>query len=213
MSEIKAILWDIGGVLLTNGWDHKERNVVLTQFGIEREPFETRHAAANDAWEKGSLTATAYLEQTIFYEPRNFTAEAFLEAMKAQSQVLPGGALRILQTLSASEQWKLVSVNNESRELNDFRLERFELGKYLDGFFSSCYVGLRKPDSAIYQLALDVLQVKAKEAIFIDDRQENADAASELGIHGIRYSGEEALRSSLSELGVFVDSGFLAALP
>ncbi len=204
MSEIKAIIWDVGGVLLTNGWDHKERTAVLAQFGLEREPFEARHTAANDAWEKGRLTAAEYMAQTVFHEPRNFTPEAFLEAMKAQSQWLPGGGIRILQSLSASEQWKLVTVNNEARELNDYRLAHFGLSRYLDSFFSSCYVGLRKPDPAIHRLALDVLQVKAEEAVFIDDRQENLQGAISLGIHGIRYTNEEAVLAGLRDLGISV---------
>lgn len=204
MSEIKTIIWDVGGVLLTNGWDHKERAAVFAQFGLEREPFEARHTAANDAWEKGRLSAKEYLAQTVFYEPRNFTTEDFLEAMKAQSQWLPGGGIRILQSLAASEQWKMITVNNEARELNDYRLARFELGRYLDGFFSSCYVSLRKPDPAIHRLALDVLQVRPEEAVFIDDRQENLQAAMGLGIHGIRYTNEEAVKTGLSALGISV---------
>jgi putative hydrolase of the HAD superfamily len=204
VSEIKNILWDVGGVLLTNGWDHKERTAVLKQFGVEREPFEVRHTAANDAWERGDLSADDYLAQTVFCEPRNFSPEDFLEAMKQQSQWLPGGALRILQSLAASEKWKIATVNNEGREINDYRIASFGLNRYFSCFFSSCYVGLRKPDPAIHRLALDVLQIEAEETVFIDDRQENVQGAASLGIHGIRYTGEESLRAGLKELGVVV---------
>jgi putative hydrolase of the HAD superfamily len=204
MSEIKTILWDIGGVLLTNGWDHRERAAVLGQFGVEREPFESRHIAANGAWEKGQLSAAEYLSQTVFYEPRNFSPEDFLEAMKKQSQLLPGGAIRILQSLVASQQWKIAAVNNEGREVNDYRIACFELNRYFECFFSSCYVGLRKPDPAIHRLALDVLRARPEETIFIDDRQENVQGAASLGIHGIRYTGEESLLGELKKLGVVV---------
>jgi putative hydrolase of the HAD superfamily len=204
MSEIKNILWDVGGVLLTNGWDHKERTAVLEQFGVEREPFEARHTAANDAWESGRLSAADYLAQTIFYKPRKFSPEDFLEAMKKQSQWLPGGAIRILQSLAASEKWKIATVNNEGREVNDYRVACFGLNRYFSCFFSSCYVGLRKPDPAIHRLALDVLQIRAEETVFIDDRLENVQGAASLGIHGIRYTGEESLRTELKELGVVV---------
>ena len=78
MAEISTILWDVGGVLLTNGWDHLERSAVLQHFGLDSAPFEQRHELANDPWEKGFMTAEQYLLQTVFYEPRPFTPAAFL---------------------------------------------------------------------------------------------------------------------------------------
>ena len=158
MAEISTILWDVGGVLLTNGWDHLERSAVLQHFGLDSAPFEQRHELANDPWEKGFMTAEQYLLQTVFYEPRPFTPAAFLEQIKQRSQVLPHGAMRILQDLAASEEVELAMLNNEARELNDYRIERFALGLYFDVFLSSCYLGLRKPDAKIFELALDVLQ-------------------------------------------------------
>lgn len=205
MSEIRAVLFDIGGVLLTNGWDHNERACVLSEFGLDKDTFDVRHAKVNDAWEKGILPLDGYLEETIFYEPRNFTPQQVFDRMKAQSRLLSNGAIRILENLAASDRWKLAAVNNEARELNDYRVAQYSLDRYLNSFFSSCYVGLRKPDPKIYQLALDVLRVKPEEAVFIDDREENAKAAAALGIQAIRYSGEAALYSALAELGVVLN--------
>ncbi len=202
MAEISTILWDVGGVLLTNGWDHKERAAVLQHFGLDSAPFEQRHELANDPWEKGLMTAEQYLLQTVFYEPRPFTPAAFLQEIKDQSFLLPHGAMRILQELAASEEVELAMLNNESRELNDYRIERFELGRYLDVFLSSCYLGLRKPDPKIFDLALDVLQRDAEEVIFIDDRQANCDAAAASGIHAIRYEDEAQCVQALERLGL-----------
>jgi putative hydrolase of the HAD superfamily len=202
MVEINTILWDVGGVLLTNGWDHTQRAVVLEQFQVDRAPFEQRHQLANDPWEKGFMTAEQYLQQTLFYEPRAFTPAAFLDAMKEQSVLLPNSALRILQDLAASEEMELAMLNNEARELNDYRIEAFELGRYFDAFFSSCYVGLLKPDSKIYEVALDVLQRNPEEVAFIDDRQGNCDAAAALGIHAICYQDPAQCVRALEALGV-----------
>jgi putative hydrolase of the HAD superfamily len=202
MSKISTIVWDVGGVLLTNGWDHCERDELLQSFHLDRQAFEQRHAEANDSWEKGLITAGEYLDQTVFYQPRSFTQEQFLDAMKAQSQVLPYSALRILVQLSASDHLKMAALNNEARELNDYRIEHFRLRDYIDCFLSSCYVGLRKPDPNIFRLALDVLQRGPEEVVFIDDRESNASAAKALGIHGIHYQGPEALESELTLLGV-----------
>src|ERR1700735_2255232 len=138
MAEISTLLWDVGGVLLTNGWDRTERAAVLEQFALDGVPFEQRHELTNDAWEKGLMTAEQYLLQTVFYEPRPFTPAAFLQAMKDRSVLLPNSAIRIFQELAASEEVELAMLNNEARELNDYRIEHFELGRYFDSFFSSC---------------------------------------------------------------------------
>jgi putative hydrolase of the HAD superfamily len=202
MVEISTILWDVGGVLLTNGWDHTQRAAVLEQFALDRAAFEPRHELVNDPWEKGFMTAEQYLQQTVFYEPQPFAPAAFLDAMKEQSILLPHGAMRILQELSASEEMELAMLNNESRELNDYRIERFELGRYFDVFLSSCYLGLRKPDPKFFDLALDVLQRDAEEVAFIDDRQANCDAAAALGIHAICYQDEAQCVRALEQLGL-----------
>jgi putative hydrolase of the HAD superfamily len=206
MATITTILWDVGGVLLTNGWDHKERAAVLSHFGVDRDAFEQRHPDPNDAWEKGLLTAEEYLEKTVFYEPRSFTPADFLEAMRAESKVLNDSALGIVGALAASDSLLLATVNNEARELNDFRIDKFRLHDYFKVFLSSCYVGLRKPDARIYKLALDVLQCEAQEVAFVDDRPGNVEAASALGIHGICYQGSEQLKTGLERLGVSLET-------
>ncbi|MGH9616810.1 MAG: HAD family hydrolase [Acidobacteriaceae bacterium] len=202
MPDISTILFDVGGVLLSNGWDHAERMVVLSHFSIDRTSYEQRHESANDAWERGFITAEQFLTQTIFFEPRSFTPAEFLEDMKAQQQVLAEGAMRILGELRASRKIKLAMLNNESRELNDYRIEHFQLDEFFDEFFSSCYLGLRKPEPNIFRLALDVLQREAAEVFFIDDRQENCDAAMSLGIHAVLYRNPTQLEQDLAHLGV-----------
>jgi putative hydrolase of the HAD superfamily len=202
MADISTVLWDVGGVLLTNGWDHVERAAVLKHFELDSAAFEQRHELVNDAWEKGFMTVEQYLQQTVFYEPRPFTPAAFFEEMKKQSAPLPHGALRILQELAASDELELGLLNNEARELNDYRIERFELGLYLDVFLSSCYLGLRKPDPRFFDLALDVLQRDPGECVFIDDRAHNCEAAQALGIHAIRYQDEAQCVQALERLGL-----------
>jgi putative hydrolase of the HAD superfamily len=202
MTEISTILWDVGGVLLTNGWDHAGRAAVLKHFAVDIASVEPRHEVANDPWEKGLMTAEQYLLQTVFFEPRPFTPAAFLQQMKEQSQLLPNGAIRILQELAASEEVELAMLNNEARELNDYRIERFALGLYFDVFLSSCYLGLRKPDAKIFEVALDVLQRDPEEVAFIDDREQNCAAAEALGIHAIPYHDEAQCVQALEHLGL-----------
>ncbi len=205
MGEFRAALWDIGGVILTNGWDHNERKVVFDQFALspeDRTEFEQRHEAANDPWEKGTIDFDQYLEQTLFFKPRPFTPEAFRQAVEAQSELIPDSAMPLLQELHARGQVSMGQLNNESRELNDMRLERFGLKPYLSTFFCSGYVRLRKPDPAIYRLAAEVLQRPPSEIVFVDDREKNAAAAGALGMHAIVYKGSAALRAEFEKLGL-----------
>lgn len=197
-----VILFDVGGVLLTNGWDHCERAVVLDSFGLDRAAFEARHPGPNDAWERDAIDARQYLDATVFYQPRDFTPEDFLQALCAQSVPLPDGGLGILQELAASRKCMLGTLNNEAREPNDYRFREFGLRDYFDVAFSSCYLGLRKPQPAIYRRAIDVLGRPAQRILFIDDRQENVAAAAASGMATIRFEGAAQLRRALQTLDV-----------
>jgi putative hydrolase of the HAD superfamily len=198
-----VILFDVGGVLLTNGWDHCERAAVLEKFHLDKAEFEKRHAEANDPWERDLITAETYLEQTIFYEPRSFSPEDFLAAIFAQSVELPHGGLGILRELAASGRYMLGCLNNEAREPNEYRFREFGLRDYFEVALSSCYVGLRKPKHAIYRRTLDILGGPAERILFIDDRQENVAAAAAAGMKTIRFDGADSLRRDLEYLTVF----------
>jgi putative hydrolase of the HAD superfamily len=207
MAGISTVFWDVGGVLLTNGWDHPGRSAVLTYFDLDRAEFERRHETVNDAWEKGEITVNDYLAATVFYQPRNFTPADFLDQMKAQSIELPQGGLGILRKVAASSNVTLAVLNNESRELNDYRFEHFGLRSIFSSFLSSCYLGLRKPDPAIYRRALDIMQRSPEETAFIDDREGNVAAAAAVGIHGIQFKDPAQLSAELTALGVAVADG------
>lgn len=203
MLPFDVILFDVGGVLLTNGWDHRERATVIEQFQLDRAEFERRHTEANDAWERDAINAAQYLEATVFYEPRSFSKDDFMAAIFAQSKALPNGALGILSELAASHKYMLGVLNNEAREPNEYRFQNFGLREQVDVAFSSCYVGLRKPGEAIYRRALDILGTLGPRTLFIDDRAENAAAAASAGMQAICFTGVDALRSNLQTLEVF----------
>jgi len=202
MFPFDAILFDVGGVLLTNGWDHAERAAAVKRFGLDAQQLDARHVQVMPAWERGEISLDQYLSAAVFYEPRTFTREQFFAFMLEQSQVLPGGALGILAGLSASNVCMLGALNNEGRETNDYRFQKFGLRRYFKVAFSSCYVGLRKPEPAMYRRALDILGAEPGRVLFIDDREENVCGGAAAGMNAIRFTGEEALRTKLRELGV-----------
>jgi putative hydrolase of the HAD superfamily len=202
MFPFDVILFDVGGVLLTNGWDHGERAAAMAHFGLDRAAFEARHAAPNDAWERDVIPVKAYLDATVFYESRPFSHDDFLAFMLTQSKLLPDGALGVLGELAASDHYLLGALNNEARETNEYRFGKFGLRKLFRVALSSCYLGLRKPDLVIYKRTLDILGRPPERILFIDDRAENVAGAVAAGMHGIQFHGAESLRQELSALGV-----------
>jgi putative hydrolase of the HAD superfamily len=202
MFPFDVILFDVGGVLLTNGWDHGERAAAAKYFHLDLAPFEARHAAVYPAWERGETLLKDYLDATVFNEPRHFSQDDFFGFMLNQSKLLPDGALGILEELAASDECMVGALNNEARETNEFRFESFGLRNYFAVALSSCYLGLRKPDVAIYKRALDILGRPAERILFIDDREENVAGALAAGMKGIRFEGSDKLRPELVSLGV-----------
>ena len=201
MSEIKALFWDVGGVLLTNAWDRSQREEVLERFKLDREEFGDRHELVLSSFERGKITLEEYLDRTVFYRTRPFTREEFKSAMYGLSQ--PNReALAFAKSLADTDKYLMGTINNESRELNAYRIKTFGLQSIFTLFVSSCFVGLRKPEEAIYQLALDETQQVPEECCFIDDRPLNLEVARRLGMHTIEMDDVERLRADLKKIGV-----------
>ncbi len=201
MSAIRAIFWDVGGVLLTNAWDHTERAEAIEHFQLDAKEFQDRHEPLVSSFERGQITLDEYLDRTVFYRDRPFTKDAFREFMFSLSRPFPE-VLEFAKALGDSGQYFIGTINNESRELNNYRIEKFGLRKIFRLFVSSCYVGLRKPERDIYRVALEVTQVPAEECCFIDDRAGNLECPREMGMHTIEMKGLEQLRAELGKLGV-----------
>ncbi len=203
MSEIRGLFWDLGGVLLTNGWDRAARWRAVEIFGLDREEFDSRHAEVDTPFELGRLGLDEYLDRVVFYQSRRFERASFKEFMFAQSQAHPD-ALAIVDRLAASGRHLLATLNNESLELNEFRIARFGLRRYFTAFFSSCFVGVKKPEAGIYRVALQVAQLAPEEVVLIDDRLLNLECASHLGIRTIHYREPVQLVAALREQGIDV---------
>jgi len=203
LPRITATFWDVGGVLLTNAWDRAQRQRALASFGLDEVEFDDRHDMLVSSFERGKINLQEYLERTIFYRPRSFTPQQFKECMYSLSQA-NHDTLQIAQSLARSCKYLMATINNESTELNLYRIQSFGLREIFDLFVSSCFVGLRKPEEGIYQLALEITQRPPEECCFVDDRALNLDAASRLGMHVIRMENAQQLRSDLERLGVTV---------
>ena len=201
MPAITALFWDVGGVLLANAWDRTQREKVLEQFHLDKEEFQDRHEMLVSSLERGKITLDHYLESTVFYIPRSFTRDAFRTFMFDLSQALPD-RLPFAEVLAKSGKYFMGTINNESRELNNYRIEKFALRGIFRVFYSSCFVGLRKPERDIYRTALETTQFPADQCCFLDDRAINLEGAAQLGMHTIQVQSLEQMKSELAKLGV-----------
>jgi putative hydrolase of the HAD superfamily len=199
--EIRAIFWDVGGVLLTNAWDHTERAAALEHFALDEKEFHARHEMVVSPFERGEISLDEYLDRTVFYKDRSFTRDEFRNYMFSLSKPLTD-VLAFARTLAGSGKYFMGTINNESRELNLYRIEKFGLREIFRLFISSCFVGLRKPESSIYRLAIEITQVGPTACCFIDDRAPNLESPAKLGMHTIQMKTLEQLREDLGKLGV-----------
>lgn len=204
MPKIRATFWDCGGVFLTNGWDEHARKRVVEHFGLDFDEFERRHPDANDRWERGRIDVHEYLRRTVFYVPRAFSEDEFFARMRDVSQFLYPTMISYLRRLRAQGKPETVAymLSNESSELMAYRIPAFGLAGLFDAYLVSAYIGLRKPEAAFFQCALDLSQCQPDECVFIDDREENLDGARRLGIRGIRMTSPEQAIAELRRMGV-----------
>jgi len=187
-SKITTLFLDIGGILLTDGWGRKQRQAAIDKFGLDKQEMDDRNGMVWDTYESDKLTLDDYLNYVIFFKDRSFSQQEFTMFMMEQSQPLDG-ALDYFKKLKKERGYKVVALSNEARELNAYRIERFKLNELFDYYVSSCYVGMRKPDPDIYQLAYDTSQATREQVVYIDDRLPYIEIAKGRGIESLHYTG------------------------
>jgi putative hydrolase of the HAD superfamily len=203
LPEITTLFWDIGGVIMTNGWDTVARCRAAEVFHLDWEEFQDRHELSFPAFDSGLISIDEYLNRTLFYRPRAFTREEFIAFMYAQSKEYPESR-ELLDRVARLGKYFIGSINNEPLELNEYRIATFHLRRDFQVFFSSCYLHTRKPEETIYRIALEVTQRPAEECVFIDDRPLNLENPRKLGMKTVHYQNAEQLRAELKNCGVEV---------
>lgn len=201
MTKIRHVFFDIGGVLATNGWDREQRKVALAKFGVDEGEFQPRHEEMVGPLEQGQISLDEYLDITVFHQPRAFAKEEFRNFVFSQSQ--PNAeTIAIARAIAEGCAYWVMTMNNESEELNRHRICTFGLDEFFDAFLSSCWLGLRKPARRFYDRALGISEARPAESVFIDDRMQNLAPAAALGLHTIHYQSAAQLAEELRVLGV-----------
>ena len=201
MTKITTLFFDVGGVVLTNGWDHATREKAAQHFHYDYHASEARHQEVAEELECGRMNLKDYLKKAVFFQKRPFTEDDFIRFMENQSQPHPS-SMEVLERLAKEGKYLLATVNNESMHLNLYRIRTYKLTRYFQAFFSSCFLGVTKPDCEIFQQALHITQRQGQECLFIDDREENAAAAQQCGIQSVHLPHPQDLAEVLRERGI-----------
>ncbi len=201
---LELVLFDIGGVLGSNGWDHEQRAVAVEHFGLDAEDFQYRHEETVGAFESGHLSLDEYLDVTVFCTDTRFSREEFTEFMRAQSVPWPE-SIAVARDLAASRAVEMATLNNESEELNQYRISHFGLRDIFPTFFTSCWVGARKPLLTMYHRVLGMTQANPARTLFVDDRLQNLHPAASLGMRTIQFQNAAQLREDLRAQGLLAE--------
>lgn len=197
--SITHIFFDIGGVLGTNGWDQGQRAAAVAAFHLDATEFDERHEDAVSVWETGGMSLDDYLDCTVFFRPRPFGRDEFRTFMLSQSVAFPE-TIAVARRLAGLQRYRLMTLNNESAELNSYRVALFGLRDIFIAFFTSCWMGALKPSRRIYERALEIAQAQAASSLFIDDRERNLETARQFGMQTILYRDPAQLERDLAFL-------------
>lgn len=198
--SLKILFFDIGGVLLTNGWGHQSREEAAKKFKIDYDEMDELHDFIFNVFEIGKISLYDYLDIVVFNHPRDFTREDFITFMFSCSKKLPGMLPWLIEWKKQHPDYRVFAINNEGRELNDYRIKKFGLHRCFDAFISSCQVGMRKPDPGIYNLAMGIAQASPDQCLYFDDRQMLIDEAQKLGIQSHHHTHFDVTRKILENL-------------
>lgn len=205
---ITTLFLDIGGVLLTNGWDTDMRQRAVDYFNLDAKETEERHHITFDTFESGKMSMSDYLKHVVFYEPRSFNENQFINYMHEQT-VAFHDHIDFFKEIKERYKLQVIAISNEPRELNAYRIKRFKLTTLFDAVISSSFVHFRKPDKDIFRLAIDISQAEVEQSIFIDDRLMFVEIAKTLGLQGIQFTNLKEVKKKLSTLGLSVGTKIL----
>lgn len=199
MKAFKILFLDIGGVLLSDGWNHAARIEAIEKFKLEPIQFQKDHSVAFPLFENGKLNLDQYLESVIFNVDRNFTKKEFSDFMFSRTSQLPD-FLPWLINWKKEKDIKIFSINNEGKEFNDYRIKHFKLHDCFDAFISSCEVGFSKPDPSIFKLALGIAQEEAQHCLYFDDRAIHVAIAKQMGLNAHIHESFEKSKKILESI-------------
>jgi 2-haloacid dehalogenase len=200
--EIKAIIWDLGGVLI----DWNPAYVFDKLFDDdEKKKYFFENICTND-WNENQDAGYPIQKATEELVAKHPEWKQYIEAYYGRwTEMLGGpihGTVEIFRRLTESKKYKQYALTNWSGELFPIALERYDFLHWFDGRVVSGDEKMRKPFPEFYQLILNRYNLQPATTLFIDDNLMNVKAAEELGIKCIRFENPEQLYSQLKDKGI-----------
>jgi len=198
---IKTLFLDIGGVLLTDGWDHHARRRAAKTFTLDRAEMEERHLLNFATYEAGKLTLREYLARVVFYQKRAFTQAQFRRFLFAQSKPFPA-----MLDLGPEAQGK-VWIEDRGAQQRSAGIECVSDSQVQVGRICGCFrvVLLRPPAQArcrhLSACARHRPDVSPASRLYREHPDVRADAES-LGIRGLVHTDYRSTRAKLALLGL-----------
>lgn len=204
MRQIKTLFLDIGGVLLTNGWDTQTRAKAVEHFKLDPHQTQERHQMVFDTLESGKMTMDAYLDYVVFYELKSFTRDQFIRYMQEQSLPIEG-SIGFFKAIKEKYKLQVIAISNEPRELNHYRCNHYKLMELFDAVISSSFIHMRKPDASMFKLAIDISQCDVDKSLYIDDRKLFVEVIKGLGVHGVQFTNLEEVKNKIKDFDLVLD--------
>jgi putative hydrolase of the HAD superfamily len=199
--KFQIVYSDIGGVLGTNGWGSDLRAKVVSRFKLDEDVIDKRHHLMFDSYERGFLSFEQYLQYVFFYQPRSFELAEVRDLIYAGSIPWPD-SIALFHRVKLANGVKLALISNEGQGITEHRMEKFGLPAIADFIVVSHCVHMRKPDAQIWELALNLAQVKAEQAIYVDDREIFVQRAADLGFTAFQHVSVEQTKQHFEKLGL-----------
>lgn len=192
---IKVIGFDLGGVYLTNCWDGFVWEKIAKKFHVDRDKLEAENNLFLKKISDGLISEDVFLENLIGSDKKIIQeVKIFIRSL---NRVIYPEVLDLMRKLKKN--YKLALVNNEGKEWNEFRINKFNLSKIFDEILTSCFIGYSKPSRDYFKEILARLNIKPSELLFIDDKIKNVISARRLGIVAIHFKNPDQLIGELEE--------------
>ncbi len=198
--EIKAILFDMGGVMV-----NCDTQTSLTAFAMRiGKPYEDVYATLVNEdlfgpFELGELSAQEYYEQIKTALDCEISYELFVESWNSILKEFPESTQMVSDL---RDRYKLIALSNTNELHQKYMQDTFMNLRGLHDWVTSCDVGAAKPDSHIYELAAQRTGVSKDQILYVDDRKEFVDAGRRCGLMSVHCYGPVQLQSALTKLGI-----------
>lgn len=201
-TSINTIVFDLGGVLIDWNPIYLYEKLILDE--QERKYFFENICTSD--WNEEQDAGRPLQEATRILVKQHPKHANLIEAYYGRWEEMLRGPIsetvEILQELRQSSKYRLYALTNWSHETFDIALERFEFLHWFEGIVVSGVEKTRKPFTEIYDILLSRYDIRASQAIFIDDNLRNVEAAKAVGIHSIHYLNPQQLKGDLNKLGI-----------